>query len=215
MQYTNPTIKQLEELVVELDHYSRDNTEAINLILRIRKKLLNQEALKNQAELMPCIVKFNNLLKEAVTKAYYKAKDTYEALLECHGEDCDISVTAECWISSFYPHEHPIHQERICPFWEALCYSKYNDYYENGITNTIIHFCSKHIPTLDEILYGGPGSKNNWNENLDPILTKELNLIYPFGRLFMLTSFALTDLIYVDEFAIDINAEISIDVSNE
>ncbi len=215
MQFTNPTIKQLEDLVVVLDHYGRENTEAINWILHTRKNLLNQEALKTQSELIPYISRFNSLLKEAVTKAYYKARDTYNALSECHGEGYDISVTAKCWISPSCPHNHPLYQEQACPFWEALCYPKYNDYYEDGITNTFIHFCKNHIPTLEDILYGNLDSKDNWNENLDPDLTKDLNIVYPFGRLFVLTSFALTDLIYVDEFSIDINAEISIDVFNE
>ncbi len=213
MQYTNPTIKQLEDLVVELDNCRQDNFDAINWILHTRKTLLNQEALKYQSELLPHIVRFNDLLKGIVTKAYNKAKETYMVLSENFSKDDDVSVLATCWISACYPQGHPLHKEPEDRFWEALCYRKYNDYYENGITNTIIRFSKKNLPTLEEILTGAPESKNNWNQGLDPILTKDLHLIYLFNRLFVLTSFALTDLIYVKEFSIDITAEITTEIN--
>jgi hypothetical protein len=48
----------------------------------------------------------------------------------------------------------------------------------------------------------------NWNEGLDPELTKDLHLISQFHKLFQHMNFALTDFIYVRKFKTEINIEI-------
>ena len=48
----------------------------------------------------------------------------------------------------------------------------------------------------------------NWNEGLDPELTKDLHLISQFHNLFQHMLFALTDFIYVRKFRTEINVEI-------
>ena len=48
----------------------------------------------------------------------------------------------------------------------------------------------------------------NWNEGLDPELTKDLHLIQPFHHLFDHMRFAITDFIYVRQFETEINIEI-------
>ena len=48
----------------------------------------------------------------------------------------------------------------------------------------------------------------NWNEGLDPELTKDLHLISQFHNLFQHMLFAITDFIYVREFRTEINIEI-------
>ena len=48
----------------------------------------------------------------------------------------------------------------------------------------------------------------NWNEGLDPELTKDSHLISQFHNLFQHMLFALTDFIYVRKFRTEINVEI-------
>ena len=48
----------------------------------------------------------------------------------------------------------------------------------------------------------------NWNEGLDPELTRDLHLIQPFHHLIDHMNFAITDFIYVRQFETEINIEI-------
>ena len=48
----------------------------------------------------------------------------------------------------------------------------------------------------------------NWNEGLDPVLTKDLHLTIAFHNLFEHMNFAITDFIYVRHFETEINVEI-------
>ena len=50
----------------------------------------------------------------------------------------------------------------------------------------------------------------NWNEGLDPELTKELQLISQFHNLFQHMSFAITDFIYVRKFKTEINIVLTV-----
>ena len=54
----------------------------------------------------------------------------------------------------------------------------------------------------------------NWNERLEPILTKDLHLINAFHNLFDHTSFALTDFIFCRDFVIEYNTITKEIVSN-
>lgn len=49
----------------------------------------------------------------------------------------------------------------------------------------------------------------NWNEGLDPELTKDLHLISQFHNLFQHMLFAITDFIYVRKFRTEIKIEIT------
>ena len=79
--------------------------------------------------------------------------------------------------------------------------------YDEGITQ----FTLPHNAYSDsfESFTGMDCPPPNWNEGLDPELTKDMNLLMQFHHLFDHTEFAITDYIYVREFYSEIKINIT------
>ena len=48
---------------------------------------------------------------------------------------------------------------------------------------------------------------DNWNEGLNPELTSDMHLIYPFHNLYEHTCFSIFDLLWVRDFNVEISVE--------
>ena len=68
------------------------------------------------------------------------------------------------------------------------------------------YYC-KANQSFDEFI--GATYSDNWNEGLDPELTKDLHLIKQFHDLFEDTEFAITDFIYCRDFNHKIKIQIN------
>ena len=174
-------------------------------LLELRKNMLNEQALtrKNQEELLPHIIAFNDALRDALKHMYDSAHELYRQISAIQP---DIVLEAKCFLSSRYPSLHPFQKNNRQELWEALSDTGWNRLYESGVTQSL------DIPhdmdmSFDEFI-GMKSGLPNWNERLDQVLTKDLYLINAFHNLFDHTNFALTDIIFVHEFVEEITIKI-------
>lgn len=164
-------------------------------LLRVRKNIINHYMLQRQEELLPDIIAFNEALREALRKVYDRARDDYENNKELGKDE---SVDACCFLDGDYPALHPLQTENRQELWEALLDSGWNRQYD-GVTHHPLVVNQESKETFDEFI-GMKSPYANWNEGLDPELTKDLNLINAFHHLFNNTEFAITDFIYCRDF---------------
>ena len=176
---------------IDIDHSYMDEAS----LLRVRKNIINHYMLQRQEELLPDIIAFNEALREALRKVYDRAHDDYENNKEL-GED--ESMDACCFLDGDYPALHPLQTENRQELWEALLDSGWNLQYD-GVTPRPLVVNQKSKETFDEFI-GMKSPSANWNEGLDPELTKDLPLINAFHHLLNQTEFAITDFIYCRDF---------------
>ena len=166
-------------------------------LLELRKNMLNDQALtrKNQEELLPHIIAFNDALRDALKHMYDRAHELYRQMSTIQP---DIELEAKCFLSYQYPSLHPFQKNNRQELWEALCDTELNPIYEYGVSRTL--YLPHDIDMSFEEFIGMDCKPDNWNERLDQKLTKDLHLINAFHNLFDHTNFALTDFIFVREF---------------
>ena len=166
-------------------------------LLELRKNMLNDQALtrKNQEELLPHIIAFNDALRDALKHMYDRAHELYRQMSTIQP---DIELEAKCFLSYQYPSLHPFQKNNRQELWEALCDTGWNSLYDTGVTRSL--YLPHDIDMSFEEFIGMDCKPDNWNERLDQKLTKDLHLIKAFHNLFDHTNFALTDFIFVREF---------------
>lgn len=179
----------------EIRHcYIRENYKQVECLLRVRKEMLNEQAMSHQEELLPDIIAFNDALRDALKVMYDRAQSLYQRVSAIQP---NIQLEAKCFLDYNYPKTHPYQADYREDLWEALSNSG-NRYYEtHGAAYLVFNkgnceSCDSFIGMVDGI--------TNWNEHFDPLLTKDLQLIEPFHSLFEHMNFALTDFIFVREF---------------
>ena len=99
IHYNDYVIELLEQDILRAYNDGKvDYTEHQNL-LKLRKELLNRQALAHQQELLPDIIAFNEALREALSEMYETTRRIYRDTLSCdYGEH--LEVTARCYLSS-------------------------------------------------------------------------------------------------------------------
>ena len=206
IHYNDYVIELLEQDILRAYNDGKvDYTEHQNL-LKLRKELLNRQALAHQQELLPDIIAFNEALREALSEMYETARRIYRDTLSCdYGEH--LEVTARCYLSSNYPPLHPLQNDSRDELWCALRDCGYNPQYEDGVSLSTLTLPSDFRESFDDFI-GMTCPPPNWNEGLDPELTKDLHLISAFHHLFDHTHLALTDFIFVRDFRTEIRMEV-------
>lgn len=166
-------------------------------LLELRKNMLNDQALtrKNQEELLPHIIAFNDALHDALKHMYDRAHELYRQMSTIQPS---IELEAKCFLSNKYPSLHPFQKNNRQELWEALCDTELNPIYEYGASRTL--YLPQDLDVSFDEFIGMNLTPPNWNERLDQKLTKDLHLINAFHNLFDHTIFALTDIIFVREF---------------
>lgn len=166
-------------------------------LLELRKNMLNDQALtrKNQEELLPHIIAFNDALHDALKHMYDRAHELYRQMSTIQPS---IELEAKCFLSNKYPSLHPFQKNNRQELWEALCDTELNPIYEYGVSRTL--YLPQDLDVSFDEFIGMNLTPPNWNERLDQKLTKDLHLINAFHNLFDHTIFALKDIIFVREF---------------
>ena len=200
IRYDDYALQLLEREIAYI--YSSDVTgyPEREYLLELRKRLLENQALDHQAELLPDIIAFNDALRAALKQMYDRAHEVYAQAVSINP---DIELSAKCYLNWEYPTLHPYQTEDRQDLWSALQDSGWNRPYDDGIGFALV------LPDRDnqsfESFIGMNCPPPNWNEGLDRELTNDLHLIQQFHHLFDHTNFALTDFIFVREFNIEIN----------
>ena len=206
MDYSVKVIER--EIICRYNDYRcyRSNDD---VLLSLRKDIINKRVLANQKEIMPDIVAFNDALREALQEMYNRAHRIWNKMIETieEGDGEEMELTAKCFLDVDYPNLHPTQGEDRQNLWYALCDEDLNPLYADGISVLTLTFPRDEGCTFDSFV-GMDCPPPNWNEGLDPELTKDLHLISQFHNLFLHMLFAITDFIYVRKFRTEINVEI-------
>ena len=214
MGLTNCVMIEYSVEVIEREIIRRNNDYRCygyndDVLLSLRKDIINKQALANQKELLPDIIAFNDSLREALLDMYNRAHRIWDKMIDIidEGDGKEMELTAKCYLDIDYPALHPIQGEDRQDLWNALCDEDFNPLYADGISILTLTFPRDEGCTFDSFI-GMDCPPPNWNEGLDPVLTKDLHLISQFHNLFQHMLFAITDFIYVRKFRTEINVEI-------
>ena len=196
------------EIILKYNDYRCYNSDN-DVLLSLRKDIINKQVLANQKELFPDIIAFNDALREALREMYDRAHRIWDKMINIidEGDGEEMELTAKIYLDTDYPALHPIQGDDRQDLWYALCDDDLNPMYADGISVLTLTFPRDVNYTFDTFI-GMDCPPPNWNEGLDPELTKDLHLISQFHNLFQHMLFAITDFIYVRKFRTEINIEI-------
>jgi hypothetical protein len=196
------------EIILKSNDYRWYNSDK-DVLLSLRKDIINKQVLANQKELLPDIIAFNDALRESLRDMYDRAHRIWDKMINIidEGDGEEMELTAKIYLDTDYPALHPIQGDDRQDLWYALCDDDLNPMYADGISVLTLTFPRDEGYTFDSFI-GMDCPPPNWNEGLDPELTKDLHLISQFHNLFQHMLFAITDFIYVRKFRTEINVEI-------
>ena len=196
------------EIILKYNDYRSYNSDN-DVLLSLRKDTINKQVLENQKELLPDIIAFNDALREALRDMYERAHRIWDKMINIidEGDGEEMELTAKIYLDTDYPALHPIQGNDRQDLWYALCDDDLNPMYADGISVLTLTFPRDEGYTFDTFI-GMDCPPPNWNEGLDPELTKDLHLISQFHNLFEHMLFAITDFIYVRKFKTEMNIEI-------
>ena len=196
------------EIILKYNDYRSYNSDN-DVLLSLRKDIINKQVLANQKELLPDIIAFNDALREALRDMYDRAYRIWDKMIDIidEGDGEEMELSAKIYLDTDYPALHPIQGDDRQELWYALCDEDLNPMYADGISMLTLTFPRDEDYTFDTFI-GMDCPPPNWNEGLDPELTKDLHLISQFHNLFEHMLFAITDFIYVRKFRTEINIEI-------
>ena len=197
------------EIILKYNDYRCYNSDN-DVLLSLRKDIINKPVLANQKELLPDIIAFNDALRESLRDMYDRAHRIWDKMINIidEGDGEEMELTAKIYLDTDYPALHPIQGNDRQDLWYALCDDDLNPMYADGISVLTLTFPRDEDYTFDTFI-GMDCPPPNWNEGLDPELTKDLHLISQFHNLFQHMLFAITDFIYVRKFKTEINIEIT------
>lgn len=200
------------EIILKYNDYRSYNSDN-DVLLSLRKDIINKQVLANQKELLPDIIAFNDALREALREMYDRAHRIWDKMINIidEGDGEEMELTAKIYLDTDYPALHPIQGDDRQDLWYALCDGDLNPLYADGISVLTLTFPRDENYTFDTFI-GMDCPPPNWNEGLDPELTKDLHLISQFHNLFHHMLFAITDFIYVRKFRTEINIDINKDL---
>ena len=197
------------EIILKYNDYRSYNSDN-DVLLSLRKDNINKQVLANQKELLPDIIAFNDALREALREMYDRAHRIWDKMINIidEGDGEEMELSAKIYLDTDYPALHPIQGDDRQDLWYALCDDDLNPMYADGISVLTLTFPRDENYTFETFI-GMDCPPPNWNEGLDPELTKDLHLISQFHNLFQHMLFAITDFIYVRKFRTEINVEIT------
>ena len=211
--FDSPAVKSIE--IEILDVMSEDQRfwgttqgkVAIQHLLSLRRNILAKMFVLTD-EYKTLLEEFNEKLIEALSEMRWQTINMHDGAL--NADMYGVETIGKVFMSYKYPENHPIQTVRAKKIWAVLngSYDNFMPLYEDGADNLKLSGDDCDIPSENQILYLSEDI-DNWNEGLDPELTKDLHLISQFHKLFQHMAFAITDIIYVRKFKTEINVEIT------
>ena len=216
--YDTQPVKKVEYEILEIQFQSEKGMwgwetgkVAIQSLLKIRKTIMNDMFVLDKHYLQ-LISDFNEAMKQQMIEMRKRTIALFESVAEANLPGT-IEVEGRCFLGYDYPPLHPIQDDRAKRMWDILngTIDDYVPLYSKGFSQFRIDTFHSIIPEIVseyKMLYMDD-ELDNWNEGLDREMTKDLHLIYPFHDLFEHMEFSIFDLLWVRDFNIELNVEIS------
>ncbi len=216
--YNSQPVRKVEYMILDCQRQSEKGMwgmetgrVAIQSLLSIRKTILNEMFVMDDYYLH-LLSGFNEAMKQQMIEMRQRTIALYESVAKA-GLPGAIEVEGKCFFGYDYPPLHPIQDERAKRMWDILngTIDDFIPMYSNGFGQFHIdtyHSSTPIIESEQQMLYLSEET-GNWNEGLDSEPTKVMHLIYPFHDLFEHMEFAIFDLLWVRDFNIELNVEIS------
>ena len=200
IHYDDPALQHIERKITRIYNTDACGYPRSECLLDIRRRLLNEQACtrKAQEELLPDIIAFNDALYDALKRMYDRAHELYRQMSAIQP---DIMLTAKCYLAYDYPALHPYQKEDRQELFNAISDFGWNQLYADGVTFALE--LPRDIDMPFDTIRGMDCTPFNWNEGLDPELTKDLHINRAFHNLFDHTKFALTDFIFCRDFVFE------------
>lgn len=200
IQYDEQTLQLIEEEITYIYQSDVTGYPQSEFLLDLRKRILNEQACtrKAQEELLPDIIAFNDALHDALKHMFDRAHELYRQMSAIQP---DIMLTAKCYLAYDYPALHPYQKEDRQELFNAISDFGWNRLYADGVTFALELPRDINIPF--DTIRGMDCTPFNWNEGLDPELTKDLHINRAFHNLFDHTKFAITDFIFCRDFVFE------------
>lgn len=183
--------------------------EAVKHLLSVRKSVLDSKFVMD-ANYKSLLSAFNEALIAQATEMRKRVIDLHSASIYC-GIESDMETIGKCFLGYKYSSIHPVQTMRAKKIWNILngSYDEFMPLYYNGACSFSISNNEKP-ESINQMLYLDD-CLDNWNENLDKEMTKDMHLVYPFHTLFTDMDFSIFDLLWVRDFNIEITTEVDYD----
>jgi hypothetical protein len=199
---------------MEKRRYSSEAGEqVIKTLLETRRTLLNHMFVMDEQS-KQLLSDFNEALKAQMIEMRQKAITLFESTIASN-ISASFDLKAKCFLGYEYSKIHPVQTIRAKKMW-AVMNGTLDDYmplYWDGAWAFDMEYRNGkmgHIPSENEMLYLDD-NLDNWNDELDLEMTKDMHLIHPFHNLYSHMDFSIFDLLWVRDFNIEINIEADYD----
>ena len=141
------------EIILKYNDYRSYNSDN-DVLLSLRKDIINKQVLANQKELLPDIIAFNDALREALRDMYERAHRIWDKMINIidEGDGEEMELTAKIYLDTGYPALHPIQGDDRQDLWYALCDEDLNPMYADGISVLTLTFPRDEGYTFDSFI---------------------------------------------------------------
>lgn len=208
--FDTPAIKEIEEEMIDLEESIErcgfnkpGGKETMSVLLGMRRHMLAGMFVMDE-HYKQLLSEFNEALKLQLIKMRQESIKAMQAIKSA-GVIGDIQVIGKCFLSYRYPKLHPVQTERAKKVWDIIngTIDGYVKLYDDGV---MINGSSIVEDSENQMLYLSD-TIDNWNDELDREMTKDMHIIHPVHNLISHTDFSIFDILWVRDFNIEICME--------
>lgn len=209
--FNMPVLEEIEDRILLLQRraertgWHERETMEIKCLLPIRKRVLNHHFVMD-GHYRQLLAEFNDAMRRQLIEMRKETIKAYNAMAEA-GIKGEVEAVGKCFLGYEYPKGHPVQTERSKSMWDVLngTLDDYVSLYWDGVLTPGYKFNGQG-DSENKMLYLDD-SVDNWNDGLEPDMTRDMHLTYSFHHLYEHTDFSIFDLLWVRDFNIEIHVE--------
>lgn len=212
--FETPAIKEIEEEMIHLEediercHFRKPGgKDAMRTLIGIRRNLLANMFVMDE-HYKTLLSEFNEALMQQLIRMRQETIKAVRAV-ENAGVTGDIQGIGKCFLGYRYSKLHPVQTMRAKKIW-AILNGSISDYvrsYDDGVSfNGYVYDIRMKPESENEMLYLSD-EIDNWNDELDMEMTRDMHIIFPVHNLISHTDFSIFDLLWVRDFCMEIYVE--------
>ncbi len=212
--FETPAIKEIEEEMIHLEediercHFRKPGgKDAMRTLIGIRRNLLANMFVMDE-HYKTLLSEFNEALMQQLIRMRQETIKAVRAV-ENAGVTGDIQGIGKCFLGYRYSKLHPVQTMRAKKIL-AILNGSISDYvrsYDDGVSfNGYVYDVRMKPESENEMLYLSD-EIDNWNDELDMEMTRDMHIIFPVHNLISHTDFSIFDLLWVRDFCMEIYVE--------